>query len=622
VTSTGIVRCIRPLLAVALLFAGAMMGGGPAFASTTMEAGAALADPTGSVISSATPSNGTPSIGQQITVTINVDMTGVNPPDDYLGSFTTTLAWNPAVLTYVSHSYQSGYSGYVNTANVGSGSITFNGTNVSGVTGTFAVFQITFSVAGAGTSTLDLEYTAMAAATTFGNLKLILTINDGSVTVTGPTETPTQTQVPTRTPTRTATSTATATPTRTQTPTATSTVTRTPTRTPTQTPTATATATDTRTPTQTSTATLTPTRTQTPTPTNTPTPTATPTNTRTPTETSTPTNTPTRTLTPTPTNTPTATATPTDTRTPTATSTPTNTPTRTLTPTPTNTPTATATPTDTRTPTETSTPTNTPTRTLTPTPTNTPTFTATPTDTPTPTVTPTVLAGLAVTKVDSADPVEVGSHINYTIYLTNTAAIAISDIFVLDTLPSGTYYVGSNPTAHEYSAGQVGWSIPSLGAGTSTTLLLELGTYSTSAGTVTNSVTVSAPGAITTEDSETTTVVAPPETATPTTTGTTMPNATHTATSVLTATPNPSHTPTATQTPTLTQTSPMPTTTLTPSATLVATLTATATGVPTATPTVTPAPTLRRYWIYLPVVIKAAPQLQAHPSGLGAVGWK
>jgi hypothetical protein len=588
---------LRLVLIVVLLFAGPMIGSGRVLASTTVEGGAGLLAASGSVTSAATPSNSTPTVGAQITVTIDIDMTGVDAPDNKLGSFTSTLRWDTAVLSYNSDSgVLSGFMGVVNTDHVSTGLITFNGIKAGGLAGSFNVLTVTFDVVGCGASALDLAYSAMSAAT-YTDLLPILTVTDGEVAVACPTYTPTQTPTPTRTPTRTLT------PTRTQVP-------PTPTRTPTQTPT------ETRTPTPT------PTRTQTQTPTHTPTDTLTPTQTptrtptQTPTETLTPTPTPTRTQTPTPTATPTDTLTPTQT----PTRTPTQTPTETLTPTPTPTRTLTPTPTQTQTPTHTPTRTLTPTltETLTPTHTPTPTQTFTPSPTPTvtltPTVTPTAVQGLDVLKLDAMDPVEAGSHINYTIYITNTAGFTISDVWVEDVLPGGTYYLSSS-AGGQYSSGAVGWSIASLSAGAGTTLLLELGTYTTFAGTTTNNVNASAPGIITAGDSEDTTVLAPAATATPTTTQTAVPTATPTATSTATATlpatATPSRTATATEVPTQTHTpaaaTEVPTQTHTPVAGT-ATLTATLPIVPTATATatITPTPTLGRSWLYLPVLVKGS----------------
>ena len=137
--------------------------------------------PSGSATSSATPSNATPSIGQQIDVEINIDVSGVNPPDNALGSFSASLDWNSAVLAYHSNSgLQAGFTGVVNPT---TGHLAFNGANPSGATGNFTVLSITFDVVGTGTSSLDLGYSAMAAASTFGNLLPLLTVNDGQVVV-------------------------------------------------------------------------------------------------------------------------------------------------------------------------------------------------------------------------------------------------------------------------------------------------------------------------------------------------------------------------------------------------------------------------------------------------------
>jgi hypothetical protein len=139
---------------------------------------------TGSATSSAMPSDATPNIGQQIDVEIRVDVTGVNPPDNALGSFTASLDWNPAVLAYHSNSgLLAGFTGVVNDTSVAAGHMVFNGIKVTGTTGSFVIFRVTFGVVGVGVSALDLEYSSMAAAGTFANLMPILTVHDGHVEV-------------------------------------------------------------------------------------------------------------------------------------------------------------------------------------------------------------------------------------------------------------------------------------------------------------------------------------------------------------------------------------------------------------------------------------------------------
>ncbi len=90
------------------------------------------------------------------------------------------------MLSYSSHSGAppSGFTGGVGTGSVGTGDITFNGANATGAAGDTVAITITFNVVGAGTSVLDLSYSAMTAAVTFTDLKTNLLVNDGSVTAT------------------------------------------------------------------------------------------------------------------------------------------------------------------------------------------------------------------------------------------------------------------------------------------------------------------------------------------------------------------------------------------------------------------------------------------------------
>jgi hypothetical protein len=143
--------------------------------------GSALVFAQSSATSSAVPSDANPSIGEQIEVAISIDVSNVDPPDDNLGSFTGSLDWNPAVLAYDGDSgILAGFTGVVN---VSSGRIVFNGAKPSGATGNVTVLRITFDVVGSGSSVLDLEYSAMAAAFTFKDLLPLLTVIDGYVQV-------------------------------------------------------------------------------------------------------------------------------------------------------------------------------------------------------------------------------------------------------------------------------------------------------------------------------------------------------------------------------------------------------------------------------------------------------
>ena len=132
------------------------------------------------VTSAATPSNAAPNIGNTITVPVNINISGA-----LLGSYTASLDWDPAILSYQSYSGAppTEFAGSVNTGNTATGHIAFNGANASGTSGNIVVISITFNVVGSGTSALNLEYSAMAAASTFEDLKPYLTITDGQVVV-------------------------------------------------------------------------------------------------------------------------------------------------------------------------------------------------------------------------------------------------------------------------------------------------------------------------------------------------------------------------------------------------------------------------------------------------------
>jgi hypothetical protein len=124
-------------------------------------------------------SNLTPRVGQQIVVTVWVD-TG----SELLGSYTGQLNWDPAVLRYDSNTgAPEGFVSVVNAKNAGSGRIVFAGANVNGVAGRIVPIIVTFTALKRGSSVLDLNFTAMAAAQTFGDLLPRLRVRDGAVAV-------------------------------------------------------------------------------------------------------------------------------------------------------------------------------------------------------------------------------------------------------------------------------------------------------------------------------------------------------------------------------------------------------------------------------------------------------
>ena len=164
---------------------------------------------------------------------------------------------------------------------------------------------------------------------------------------------------------------------------------------------------------------------------------------------------------------------------------------------------------------------------------------------------------LAISKADRNDPVPATWNIYYTIHITNTSTLSLTNVLVTDTIPSGTYFVAADGHGI-YANGIVTWTIASLVSGSPLTLHLTLGTPFTLRGVVTNTVAASVAGSRPVTDTETTTITAPPPP---------PPTYTPTPTPTYTATPTPTHTPTATPT---------------------STATATPTETPTATPTATP----------------------------------
>ena len=169
-------QILNVLVVTLLVFGNAMLYPSPVSAAASGSA-------TATAISS--PSN--PLNGGTLTVAIHINTSAVNAPDNTLGSFDATLDWNPAIMTYSSNSgLPAGWTGNVITGSAGTGHITFNGANASGATGDTIILTITFSVIAAGTTTLDLAFQSMAAASTFTDLLPILTVTDGSVTAVNP----------------------------------------------------------------------------------------------------------------------------------------------------------------------------------------------------------------------------------------------------------------------------------------------------------------------------------------------------------------------------------------------------------------------------------------------------
>jgi hypothetical protein len=105
-------------------------------------------------------------------VKVSVDMTQAAAPDSLLGSFTSRLEWDPAVLTLKEPvAFLSGFNGVTN-LDTRRGVLIFNGTNTAGAGGIADVLQANFTPIGeAGTAgSIRVRFTALAAANTFRNL--------------------------------------------------------------------------------------------------------------------------------------------------------------------------------------------------------------------------------------------------------------------------------------------------------------------------------------------------------------------------------------------------------------------------------------------------------------------
>jgi len=130
-----------------------------------------------------------PATGRQFQARLMIDVSRLVAPDSLLGSFTGSLNWNPALLSYVSHSgLTSGFTGAINTTNASAGLLEFNSANAGGAGGNVNLLSVTFNVIGmAGAAgALDLSYSDMLSAGTFRNLLPCLTVTDCPFTIVSP----------------------------------------------------------------------------------------------------------------------------------------------------------------------------------------------------------------------------------------------------------------------------------------------------------------------------------------------------------------------------------------------------------------------------------------------------
>ncbi len=101
---------------------------------------------------------------------------------------------------------------------------------------------------------------------------------------------------------------------------------------------------------------------------------------------------------------------------------------------------------------------------------------------------------LAITKVDSVDPVTAGGALSYTIVVTNNGPSSATNVVVTDTLPSTlTFGTGTTTVGTVTNSGNaVTANIGTLASGATATVTLNTTVLSTATGTITNIATVTA----------------------------------------------------------------------------------------------------------------------------------
>ncbi len=132
------------------------------------------------------PSNATPLPNETISVAINVDVSNLQAPNNRLGSYQATLLWNPAILQFVNTTPAPApwNAPNINLNDVAVGKIVWNDFQTGGSTGKFNIFNVNLRVIGAAGAmdTLKLSF-AELFATTFRDIRNLLVIQNGTITV-------------------------------------------------------------------------------------------------------------------------------------------------------------------------------------------------------------------------------------------------------------------------------------------------------------------------------------------------------------------------------------------------------------------------------------------------------
>ncbi|MFQ5649747.1 MAG: FlgD immunoglobulin-like domain containing protein [bacterium] len=143
------------------------------------------ANGTNLILASAVPEGGQIPPATTIEVPVMVDITLL---EEDLGSYSATLAWNPAVLTFLGYSGGSG-TGFdhpmVNVSEAGEGKLSFASANPAGANGAVNLLNVQFKVVGetGASSALSLEFRSLAASRTFADLLPLLTLDSENLQV-------------------------------------------------------------------------------------------------------------------------------------------------------------------------------------------------------------------------------------------------------------------------------------------------------------------------------------------------------------------------------------------------------------------------------------------------------
>jgi uncharacterized repeat protein (TIGR01451 family) len=102
-----------------------------------------------------------------------------------------------------------------------------------------------------------------------------------------------------------------------------------------------------------------------------------------------------------------------------------------------------------------------------------------------------VPADLSITKSDSPDPVTLGSHLTYTLSITNNGPGDATGVIVTDNLPVGVTFASATPSQGTCTTGLVvTCDLVNLANGDTATIVIVVGVYHSPCGTITNSAEV------------------------------------------------------------------------------------------------------------------------------------